>query len=96
MINLCEVYYGFYKVEGQDKAEAVIESIFQLPVEFVEDISLDFIKIVGKFKGTNRIFLADAFVLALAEKMSGKVVTTDHGEFDPIDKKGEIQFFWIR
>ncbi len=96
MINLGEVYYGFYKVEGKEKAETVIENLIQLPIDFVEDVSLDFVKTAGKYKASYRISFADAFVLALAEKSQGQVVTTDHGEFDPVAKKERIEFFWVR
>lgn len=96
ILNLGEVYYGFYKVEGREKAETVIENLMQLPINFVEDMSIDFVKTAGKYKANYRISFADAFVLALAEKREGKVVTTDHGEFDPVAKKERIEFFWVR
>lgn len=96
MINLGEVYYGFYRAEGREKAETVINNLIQLPINFVEDMSIDFVKTAGKYKANYRISFADAFVLALAEKREGKVVTTDHGEFDPVAKKERIEFFWVR
>ncbi len=74
----------------------MIENLMQLPINFVEDISIDFVKAAGKYKANYRISFADAFVLALAEKREGKVVTTDHGEFDPVAKKERIEFFWVR
>lgn len=96
MVNLCEVYYGYYKADGIKKAEKVLEDLGQLPIEHIDDISLGFIKMVGKYKASHRVSLADAFVLALSEKMKGKVVTTDHKEFDPIDEAKLIKFYWVR
>ncbi|MGQ9630736.1 MAG: type II toxin-antitoxin system VapC family toxin [bacterium] len=96
LINLCEVYYGFYKVDGEKRAEEVITNLLKLPIEYVEEMPLDFVKIVGRYKATYRISLADAFVLALAEVKDGQIVTTDHKEFDPINKEGKLKFLWLR
>lgn len=96
MINLCEVYYGFCKADGVEKAEKVMEDLSQLPLEFIDEMSFDFIKVVGKYKAAHRISLADAFVLGLAEKMKARVVTTDHHELDPIDKAKLAMFYWVR
>lgn len=96
LINLCEIYYGFYKKDGEKRADIVIEGISLLPVEYINDLSINFLKTVGRYKATHRISLADAFVLGLAEKMRGLIVTTDHNEFDPIDHKRLIKFYWLR
>jgi len=50
----------------------------------------------GKYKTSYRISYADAFVLALAEQEKAIVISTDHHEFDPVEKTGEIRFFWLR
>lgn len=96
MINLCEVYYGFYRADGKERADVVIESLSQLPVEYVNDLSINFLKVVGKYKANHKISLADAFVLGLAEKTRGNVVSTDHREFDAIDHEKLIKFYWLR
>ncbi len=96
MINLCETYYGFYKKDGKRHAEEILQKLLLLPIEYIEDISLDFIKAVGKYKAAYKISLADAFVLALAEIKKAAVVTTDHKEFDPVSYEGKIEFLWLR
>ena len=35
-------------------------------------------------------------VLALAQKESGILATTDHGEMDSISATSQIQFLWLR
>jgi predicted nucleic acid-binding protein len=40
--------------------------------------------------------LADAFALALAERLSIPLVTTDHHEFDAVEQKGHFRFLWLR
>lgn len=96
MVNLCEVYYGFYKMDGEEQADAVLENLNILPIEYRDDLSIDFLKIVGKYKANYRISLANVFVLGLAEEAKGRVVTTDHKEFDPVEKEGVIRFHWLR
>ncbi|MEW6620346.1 MAG: type II toxin-antitoxin system VapC family toxin [bacterium] len=95
-INLCEVYYGYYKADGIKRAEKVLNDLEQLPIRYIEDMSIEFLKIVGKYKASYQISLADAFVIGLAETLKGKVVTTDHKEFDPIDNAKLVKFFWLR
>jgi predicted nucleic acid-binding protein len=43
-----------------------------------------------------RISFADAFALALAERLNIPLVTTDHHEFDAIERKGHFRFMWLR
>jgi predicted nucleic acid-binding protein len=39
---------------------------------------------------------ADAFALALAEHLNVPLVTTDHHEFDAVERKGSFRFLWLR
>ncbi|MFQ5632170.1 MAG: PIN domain-containing protein [bacterium] len=50
----------------------------------------------GRYKTTYQMSLADSFILAYAKLLEARVVTTDHHEFDNIDKLGELQFCWLR
>ena len=56
----------------------------------------DFWRRVGEFKARGRISLADCFCLALAERLSGQVVTSDHKEFDPIVPLNIVPILFIR
>ena len=60
------------------------------------DADNEFIAAAARWKANYRIAYADAFVLALAQKESAIVATTDHGELDPIDATGQVQFLWLR
>ena len=42
------------------------------------------------------ISLADSVALAFAKNREAELVTSDHHEFDALDKLGELSFFWIR
>jgi len=49
-----------------------------------------------EYKTSFRGSIADCFLLALAEKESAIVISTDHHEFDVIDNRGELAFYWLR
>jgi predicted nucleic acid-binding protein len=51
---------------------------------------------VGVIKVEERVSFADAFALALAERLSAPLVTTDHHEFDAVEQKGHFRFLWLR
>ncbi len=51
---------------------------------------------VGVIKVEERVSYADAFALALAERLHLPLVTTDHHEFDAIEQKGHFRFLWLR
>lgn len=94
--NLCEVYYDHLRVFGDKKAEKMIGEILDLPLEIISEISIPLLKLAGKFKVEKSISFADSFVLALAKIEKATIVTTDHHEFDSIEKEGDISFVWIR
>ena len=55
-----------------------------------------FIKRVGVVKVAERVSFADAFALALAERLNVPLITTDHHEFDAIEQRGLFRFLWLR
>jgi predicted nucleic acid-binding protein len=94
--NLGEVYYDFLRADGAEAAQAAWASTLDLPLELRRDVDDTFIKRVGTFKVEERVSFADAFALALTERLQVPLVTTDHHEFDPIERKGHLQFLWLR
>lgn len=62
----------------------------------IDSISDDLLKKIGYFKTHYKISFADSFVLATAKIYNATVVTSDHHEFDAVEKDGEISFEWIR
>ncbi len=84
-VNLCEVYYDFLRSSDVRTARAAIYDLGRAGVRTRRDMSKAFWQRIGELKGTiRRISLADCFVLALSEKLLGDVVTSDHGEFEPL------------
>ena len=95
IINLLEVYYGYYRSDGPDWAEdAWAKAVSFLQV--LEKVDESFIKRVGRWKATQDISLGDAFAAATAENDAVPLVTTDHTDFDPIDCSGMLRIEWLR
>ena len=94
-VNLGEVYYLALR-RGQNDADKIMEQVLGLGVQIRRDLDNDFIRLAGKWKAGHRVAYADAFVLALAERDQATLVSTDHGELDPIAAEGKIPFFWLR
>ena len=93
--SVAELYYDAMRSAKQEE-EAILQSLISYPITFIENITTDMIKWIGYFKTSYKISFADSFVLATAKLNDAKVVTSDHHEFDVIDKSGDLQFEWIR
>ncbi len=93
--SVAELYYNALK-SGNQKAELVLPSLYSYPIRYVDRITTDMIKWMGYFKTTYKISFADSIVLATAKLNNAKVVTSDHHEFDMIEKSGDVAFEWIR
>jgi len=94
-VNLCEVYYGFYRDEGKDYAENILNGVTRSMVTIGEFSDAVFAE-TGRFKASYKISFADSVTLAQA-KVSGAIfLTADHHEFDEVEKVEDIKFLWIR
>jgi predicted nucleic acid-binding protein len=56
---------------------------------------LDACAVFAYLRAEANVSFADAFALALAERLQVPLVTTDHLKFDPIDQKGRLRFLWL-
>jgi predicted nucleic acid-binding protein len=96
-LNLCEVYYDFYRASGETAAGEAMRDILSLGVQLRSDLSIDFWQTAGALKATvRRISLADCFAVTLAQAVGGTLLTSDHREFDPLAKQGVCAFAFIR
>lgn len=95
-VNLCEVYYGYLRDEGEDAANTAIETLKGDGLMVREDIDEPFWQEVGGYKAANRVSLADCFAIALANLNDGRVVTSDHHEIDSIKEQGVCEVEFIR
>lgn len=94
--NLTEVYYLMLRQRGMVGAEAAIQSLLNNGVMPREDLDTAFWKEAATFKGSHAMALPDAFCLALARRLGGTAVTTDHAEFDPLVPLGYAPILFIR
>ena len=94
-VNLCEVYYGYFRSDGIDVAtDAWSKATAFLAV--IERADEEFIKRVGRWKAEHLSGLADSFAAATAEEYGCPLVTTDHGDFDPVEAAGVLTLVWVR
>lgn len=85
VVNLCEVYYDFYRDIGESQTEKLIQELADINVKTRFDLTSDFWRQVGRYKATiRRISLADCFALTLANQEQGILVTSDRTEFEPV------------
>ena len=96
VFNLTEVYYLFFRSGGATAAETAVHTLLTAGVISREDADTAFWKDAAVFKGKHPLALPDAFCLALAVRLSGTVVTTDHAEFDPLVPLGYCPLLFIR
>jgi predicted nucleic acid-binding protein len=85
--NLGEVYYDFLRADGVEVAETAWTSTLELPLDLRRDGDDVFIKRVGTIKVEERVSFADAFALALSERLQVPLVTTDQHEFIQSNKR---------
>ncbi len=83
-INLCEVYYDFFRSSDEATAKSAIADLENLGILVREDMDRAFWQQVGRYKATNKVSLADCIAIALANLVGGEVATSDHHEFDAI------------
>jgi predicted nucleic acid-binding protein len=94
--NLLEVYYGMRRADGIRKAEELIFMVLELTIYIIECLSDDVFLEAGRLKSSYKMSLADSIALGEASVMGASLVTSDHHEFDTVEKNENISFTWIR
>jgi PIN domain nuclease of toxin-antitoxin system len=95
-VTLCEVYYEWIRHAGEPAARLAIIDLYTTGIVERDDMDPSFWQSVGQIKARGRISIADCFCLALAIRVSGQVVTSDHKEFDPIVPLGLCPILFFR
>jgi PIN domain nuclease of toxin-antitoxin system len=96
-LNLCEVYYDFFRASNQDAAEAAISDLLSLGIEERTDMDAEFWREVGRIKALHRrVSLADCCALALARRLGACLVSADRHELEPLLSAGICQIEFIR
>jgi predicted nucleic acid-binding protein len=96
-LNLCEVYYDFWRASSQETAESAITDLMNLGIEERNDLDSQFWREAGHVKAIyRRVSLADCCALALANRLGAKLVSADRHEFEPLLTAGICQIELIR
>ena len=95
-INLCEVYYDFYRNDSDAAAERAIEVLKSLGVIERNDFDEPFWKEVGRLKATHSASVADFCAIALTNRLGATLLTSDHHELDPLAAAGVCRIEFIR
>jgi predicted nucleic acid-binding protein len=94
--QLLEVYYDRLYLMDMALVKEIIESILAFPITIIDQITYPIFYEAGRLKSTYSVSFADSIALATARSLSYTLVTSDHHEFDELEKKEPINFFWIR
>jgi len=95
-LNLLEVYYDLIRAYGKDRADEILNEIRRLPIHIYHEIADDVFREAGRIKAFYKISLADSIALAQAMVLDGKLLTSDHHEFNVIERKEPVRIHWIR
>lgn len=95
-VNVYEVYYGIYRVEGQAKADETYRLIQKQPISIVDTFSDDVFAEAARLKSKYKMSLADSIALGEAAVRDAVVMSSDHHEFDAVEQQEGIKFDWIR
>jgi len=94
-VNLLEVFYGYYRDDGKEYAEKIMDGVAQSIVS-ISEFDKEIFAEAGRLKASYKISLADSIALAQAMVLGADLLTADHHEFDVIDGKEPIRFQWLR
>ena len=94
-VNLLEVFYGYYRDDGEEYAEKIMAGV-EKSIISVSEFDEGLFNEAGRLKASYRISLADSIALAQAMALGGELLTADHHEFDAVEKREPARFMWIR
>jgi len=95
--NLIEVYYDRIRNVGIERADAVIQDIYEtFPVTIIETLNPAIVREAARYKAAGKMSFADTILVATAVYTGATIVTCDHAELEPVEKQGIVSFHWIR
>jgi predicted nucleic acid-binding protein len=95
-INLLEVYYKICNVYNQDEANKAMKKLKEFPIEIIIGLKEDVFNEAGRIKSKYKIPLGDSIVVAECIICKGILVTSDHNDFENIEKKENLKINWFR
>ncbi|MDR2425297.1 MAG: PIN domain-containing protein [Prevotellaceae bacterium] len=95
-INLLEVYYDVIKNYNKQEADKMLETVNGMPVKIIKELEDAVFKKAGYLKSKYKISLADSIARAENIIRNGQLITSDHHEFEIIEKNENIGIKWFR
>jgi predicted nucleic acid-binding protein len=94
-VNLAEVFYWSVRNDGEAKALMAYTGLRAVGIQPRADMDEEFWQDAAGYKAIHRMSLADAFAIALTNRVDGELITSDHHELDPVAAAGvcPIRFF---
>ena len=96
IFNLLEVYYKIYRAQGKERANFILAELKKRPLLINSEISDELFTEAGRLKAAYKISIADCVALAQASILNAELLTSDHHEYDAVEKSEPIRFHWIR
>jgi len=95
-INLCEVFYPALRADGLEAAREVIATLTAAGVQARSDMDTEFWESAAGNKAAYAMSLADAFCVALAQRMDAELITSDRHELEPVLVDSAARVIFIR
>jgi len=95
-LNLFEVYYDVLRSQGLQRAEDIYDVVLKLPINIIDGISDSVFREAGRLKTQYKMSIADSIALGESASLDAYILTSDHKEFDPVERNEKIKFAWIR
>ena len=95
IVNLWEVHYNYLRADGLVSAEEAWIKANQI-LGIIDKVETDFMKRASRWKVNHNLGVGDAFAAATAEEYACPLVTTDHRDFEPVERSGALQILWLR
>lgn len=95
-VNVCEVYYGFWRAGGISAADAAVRDLYAAGIALREDLDTLFLQEAARIRAVYGVPFADSFCVALARRVQGELVTADRKDFAPVASLGlcTVRFIW--
>ncbi|MCI0336759.1 MAG: PIN domain-containing protein [Acidobacteria bacterium] len=95
-INLAEVFYWSIRHEGEAQALLAYAGLQALGIQTRADMDEEFWQTAAGVKASHRMALADAFAIALALRVDGVLITSDHRELGPVAAANVCRIVFFR
>jgi predicted nucleic acid-binding protein len=95
-INLAEVFYWSIRYEDEAQALLAYAGLQALGIQTRNDMDEEFWQTAAGVKAAHKMALADAFAIALTNRVDGELITSDHHELDAAAAAGVCQINFFR